>query len=86
MGFIFMQLTQHYPRYLNQDADLQQQLQIVAGNKRFLYIPAFFLFLRLWGTIQFFYSIGVSKRNLDGCLPKDVHLGFYILGIVQVYM
>ena len=84
--FLCIQLGQHYPHYQNQDAELQQQLQVVAGTQRFMLIPVFFLLLRLWGTVQFFYSIGMSGKlkNHEGCLPKGVHIGFYILGIMQV--
>jgi len=57
------------------------------AEKRLLYIPALFLLLRVWGTTQFFYSIGVSHYiEAPGCVPSGIHTGFMILGILQVGM
>ena len=63
---------------------LAQAPQIEQAEKRLIYIPIVFLILRIWGTIQYFYSIGVSGRNHDGCIPHGVQIVFYLLGIVQV--
>ena len=57
------------------------------AEKRLLYIPALFLLLRVWGTAQFFYSIGVSSSDdiqEPGCIPHEIQVGFMIFGILQV--
>lgn len=63
---------------------LAQAPRIEQAEKRLMFIPIVFLILRIWGTIQYFYSIGVSGRNRDGCIPHEVQIVFYFLGIMQV--
>ena len=56
-------------------------------ERRLIFIPGFFLALRIWGTVQFFYSIGVSHhhdKHDAGCIPMRIHIGFQILGYLQV--
>ena len=73
---------QHHRRYRLPPGSATEQ-----AEKRLLYIPALFLLLRVWGTTQFFYSIGVSHFKKDpGCIPIGIHTGFMILGILQVGM
>ena len=74
---------QHHRRYRLPPGTATEQ-----AEKRLLYIPALFLLLRVWGTTQFFYSIGVSryKEEDPGCIPIGIHTGFMILGILQVGM
>ena len=62
--------------------ELQNRLKEV--DNRLLFIPIMFLLLRIWGTIQFFFSIGVANHNVCGCIPKEIHTVFYVLGILQV--
>lgn len=54
-------------------------------EKRLLYIPLVFILLRIWGSIQFFFSLAVSNDNQDGCIPNVVHTVFFVLGILQVF-
>ena len=79
-----MQLRQHYPLIQARIPDEQVQHELLVENRRFKYIPVFFLLLRIWGTVQLFYSIGMAGKNHDGCLPPGVQTGYFILGIVQV--
>jgi len=53
-------------------------------HKRLLYIPLFFLVLRMWGTLQLFFSLGVANENQNGCIPKPIQTIFFIFGILQV--
>jgi len=53
-------------------------------EKRLLAIPLLFIFLRIWRTVQFFFSLGVSGTNNNGCIPNNIHLGFFILGCLEV--
>ena len=48
-------------------------------EKSLLAIP-----MRMWGTLQFFYSLGVSGTIYKGCIPKPVQIIFFIFGILQV--
>ena len=53
-------------------------------KQRLLLIPIVFIVLRMWGTIQFFYSLATANQNQYGCIPptsRKVYLG---LAIVQV--
>ena len=54
-------------------------------EKRLLYIPLMFIFLRIWGSIQFFFSIAVADDNQKGCISNVVHTVFFVLGILQVF-
>ena len=64
----------------------QQDLVIVTESveKRLLYIPVVFIFLRIWGSIQFFFSIAVADQNQEGCIPDWIHTVFLVLGVLQV--
>ena len=53
-------------------------------KQRLLLIPIFFIVLRMWGTVQFFYSLANSDRNSDGCIPKTSQKVFFVLAIMQV--
>ena len=53
-------------------------------HKRLLYIPLFFLVLRMWGTLQLFFSLAVAQQNQNGCIPKPTQTVFFIFGIFQV--
>ena len=54
-------------------------------ERRLLAIPLLFLLLRVWGTLQFFFALGVSGRNHNpGCTSQDVHSIFIVFGILQV--
>ena len=55
-------------------------------EKRLLPIPLLFILLRMWGTLQFFYSLAVATTNHDGCMPHKVQTGFVVFGILQVVM
>ena len=66
------------------------------ADRKLTFIPIMFIFLRIWGTIQFFYSIIVSPylylckvppvypHHTPACAPWDVFVGFMILGYLQV--
>lgn len=53
-------------------------------KQRLLLIPIVFILLRMWGTLQFFYSLAVSHQNKDGCIPKTSQKVFLGFAIVQV--
>ena len=55
------------------------------AEKRLLAIPLLYIFLRMWGTLQFFLLPGsflVPFNN--GCIPQQVHDIFFTLGVLQV--
>ena len=52
---------------------------------RLLSIPIVFLLLRLWGTIQFFYSLSLtSSAHVEQCIPKTKYRVLLWLGVMQV--
>ena len=53
-------------------------------NRRLLLIPLIFLVLKLWGTGQFFFSLSVSSKIKNGCIPPQIHTTFFVLEIFQV--
>ena len=63
-------------------------MKTVPVDKRLLAIPLLYIILRMWGTLQFFYSLAVAgtQNNPDqpGCIPQMVQEGYYVLGLLQV--
>ena len=56
-------------------------------EKKLYAIPIAFVMLRIWGTVQFFISIGVfnvHKISYSGCLPKWLFTVYYAFAIIQV--
>lgn len=50
-------------------------------------IPVAFIFFRMWGTLQFFFSIIVfqlSAIDSTGCVPYGVYIIFEIFAVLQV--
>lgn len=56
------------------------------SDKKLIAIPVLFVLLRMWGTLQFFYSLAVGKLvSPDSCTSsKSVHDGFIFFGVMQV--
>lgn len=53
-------------------------------EKRLLAIPLLYILLRMWGTLQFFYSLTVSGQKHGACIPEGVKIVYTVLGILQV--
>ena len=57
-------------------------------DKRLLAIPLLYIILRMWGTLQFFYSLAVAGTQKGtgqpGCIPPIVQVGYFIFGLLQV--
>ena len=58
--------------------------RMVRVETRLLAIPLIFILLRIWGTIQFFFSLAVADNVRNGCVPHSNHVAFFVLGILQV--
>ena len=54
------------------------------ADRKLTFIPIIFILLRIWGTIQFFYSIVVIKYTKGQCVPGWVFYGYLVLGYLQV--
>ena len=66
---------------------LQVRLQKKARiERRLLAIPLLYLLLRIWGTLQFFYSLGASRYQVGLCVPVNVQKAYAFFGIMQVCM
>lgn len=52
-------------------------------EKRLLAIPLLFLVLRLWGTVQLFFALAVSRLITRGCVPPTILSIFVFLGVLQ---
>ena len=53
-------------------------------DRKLLFIPMIFILLRMWGTLQFFYSLIISKHLQCGCVPTNLHIGFLVFGYLHV--
>jgi len=73
-----------FPSQSHNKINPQMAPKVDTVEKRLLAIPLLYIFLRMWGTLQFFYSLGVSSTIHKGCIPKTVQIIFFILGILQV--
>ena len=56
------------------------------SDKKLIAIPVLFVLLRMWGTVQFFYSLALHHYvDNNGCTSsKKVHDGFIFFGVLQV--
>ena len=64
--------------------DTNLEPRMVQVESRLLAIPVIFILLRIWGTVQFFFSLAVADSVNDGCVPNSTHVAFFVLGILQV--
>jgi G protein-coupled receptor 157 len=51
-------------------------------ERRLLAIPILYIVCRMWGTLQFFFSLSVSIS--EGCVSHPIHLAFRLFGYFQV--
>lgn len=60
--------------------------RVVHVETRLLLIPIIFILLRIWGTLQFIFSIATSHliKEQTGCVPSTINVVFLVLGILQV--
>ncbi len=70
-------------RLTNEDHSTAMQ-KTIPVEKRLLAIPILYIFLRMWGTLQSFYSLIVSNSNHGGCIPSTVKIVYTVFGILQV--
>ena len=73
-----------FPSQSHDKINPQMVPKVGTVEKRLLAIPLLYIFLRMWGTLQFFYSLGVSGTIHKGCIPKPVQIIFFVFGILQV--
>lgn len=55
-------------------------------DQRLIVIPLVFILLRIWGTIQFFFTLAASYHWDDGCFSNYYHYPHLVLGIMEVIM
>jgi len=83
-------LCSHQTRFGKSERYISSGLVAVVqkADRKFTLIPVVFILLRIWGTIQFFYSIVVTRSipNYNECVSNGVSIGFLILGYLQVCM
>ena len=53
-------------------------------DRKLTFIPVMFILLRMWGTLQFFYGLIISKHIQCGCVHKDLRAGFVFFGYMHV--
>ena len=89
----YVQISHHFYSFHQTRLDESKQfisMGLVAAvqkaDRRLTLIPVVFILLRIWGTIQFFYSIIVTRSipNYNECVSNGVSVGFLILGYLQV--
>lgn len=80
----FILCTQQTRRRLQKNVTEPVVTRIVTVEKRLLAIPVLYIVLRMWGTLQFFYSLAVADQNINGCIPPTVRTIYLVFGILQV--
>lgn len=53
-------------------------------DNKLLLIPLVFVILRIWGFMQFFFILSVSKYFSRGCVSHPIHITHFVLGILEV--
>ena len=51
------------------------------------FIPVAFIFFRMWGTLQFFFSIVVFQLpaiDSTGCVPYGIYIVLKVFAVLQV--
>lgn len=51
------------------------------SDKKLVAIPILFVLLRMWGTVQYFYSLGAYTQ--EGCTTTPWYVGFMLLSFLQ---
>lgn len=59
------------------------------ADSKLVFIPMVFVLLRIWGTLEFFYTIALPKLPVyvDGikvCIHDNYYHGLVFLGVMQV--
>ncbi len=54
------------------------------ADRKLTFIPIVFVLLRIWGTIQFFYSLAVSQYISCACTTQVIATVFTVLTYFQV--
>ena len=59
------------------------------ADSKLVFIPMVFVLLRMWGTLEFFYTIALPKLPAyeDGpkvCIHSNYYHGLVFLGVMQV--
>ena len=66
--------------------DVSHRPQLGQVEKRLLAIPLLYILLRMWGTLQFFFSLAMDHTNINGCIPAVVQKAYLAFGILQVQL
>lgn len=65
-------------------ADSSSRPHLAKVEKRLLAIPLLYILFRVWGTLQFIFSLAVDHTNTYGCIPETVQRAYFVFGILQV--
>ena len=62
---------------------LQQAINRI--DNKLLFIPLAFVLIRMWGMLQFIFTVSVSKFWKDhGCVSYPIHIVHLVLGVLEV--
>ena len=55
-------------------------------NKILVFIPVLFIILRVWATVQYFFSVYASYHAVNNgrCIPEGLEVVHVVLGVLQV--
>ena len=51
---------------------------------RILAIPLLYIVCRMWGTLQFIFSLAIGNAIHNGCISSSIHWAFRVFGYFQV--
>ena len=56
------------------------------ADSKLVFIPMVFVLLRMWGTLEFFYSVALPKvhHSRGLCIHTNYYHGLVFLGVMQV--
>ena len=55
------------------------------ADSKLVFIPLVFVLLRMWGTLQFFYTVALPKvPGHKLCISTNYYHGLVFLGVMQV--
>lgn len=82
---VHCRILNYFQTRLGEESNYLSSSLIAAVRKadsKLVFIPVVFVLLRMWGTIEFFYTISLPTH--DACIPTKFHSGLVFLGVMQV--
>ena len=72
--------------HCNPERSIAIEEKMKAAKRLLVFIPVMFILLRIWCTLQYFYTVYLANiaQNDDQCIPTSFKDGQLVLAILQV--